>query len=37
MRRVLRKVAINDRNVGDTSTLADEGIVEQLFANRPEV
>lgn len=36
MRRVLRKVAVNDRNVGDTSTLADESIVEQLFANRPE-
>lgn len=35
MRRVLRKVAVNDRNVGDTSTLADESIVEQLFANRP--
>lgn len=36
MRRVLRKIAVNDRNVGDTSTLADESIVEQLFANRPE-
>lgn len=36
MRRILRKIAINDRNVGDTSTLADESIVEQLFANRPE-
>ncbi|KAH8360482.1 hypothetical protein KR200_006874 [Drosophila serrata] len=35
MRRVLRKIAVNDRNVGDTSTLADEHIVEQLFANRP--
>ncbi|ETN61069.1 acetyl-coa synthetase [Anopheles darlingi] len=35
MRRVLRKVAINDRDVGDTSTLADEAIIEQLFANRP--
>lgn len=35
MRRVLRKIAVNDRNVGDTSTLADEQIVEQLFANRP--
>lgn len=37
MRRVLRKVALNDRDVGDISTLADEAIVEQLFANRPEV
>lgn len=35
MRRVLRKVAINDREVGDISTLADEAIVDQLFANRP--
>jgi hypothetical protein len=35
MRRVLRKVALNDRDVGDTSTLADEGIVEALFSNRP--
>lgn len=36
MRRILRKIAINDRNVGDTSTLADESIVEILFKNRPE-
>lgn len=36
MRRVLRKIAINDRNVGDTSTLADESVVELLFKNRPE-
>lgn len=36
MRRILRKIAINDRNVGDTSTLADESIIDQLFANRPE-
>ncbi|XP_059613931.1 acetyl-coenzyme A synthetase [Phlebotomus argentipes] len=35
MRRILRKVAINDRDVGDISTLADESIVEQLFQNRP--
>lgn len=35
MRRVLRKVAVNDREVGDISTLADESIVEQLFLNRP--
>lgn len=35
MRRVLRKVALNDRDVGDISTLADEAIVEQLFQNRP--
>lgn len=36
MRRILRKVAVNDREVGDISTLADEAIVEQLFENRPE-
>lgn len=36
MRRVLRKVAVNDRDVGDISTLADSSVVEQLFANRPE-
>lgn len=36
MRRILRKIAVNDREVGDTSTLADESIVEQLFANRPQ-
>lgn len=36
MRRVLRKIAINDREVGDISTLADESIVEQLFKSRPE-
>lgn len=35
MRRVLRKVAINDRDVGDISTLADSSVVDQLFANRP--
>lgn len=35
MRRILRKVAVNDRNVGDTSTL-DESVVDELFANRPE-
>lgn len=35
MRRILRKVAVNDKSVGDTSTLAEEGIVEELFRNRP--
>ncbi|KAF4517788.1 hypothetical protein B566_EDAN002993 [Ephemera danica] len=35
MRRVLRKVALNDRDVGDVSTLADETIVEALFSSRP--
>lgn len=36
MRRILRKIAIGDKDVGDTSTLADESIVQQLFANRPK-
>lgn len=35
MRRILKKVAVNDRNLGDISTLADESVIEQLFANRP--
>ncbi|XP_063240789.1 acetyl-coenzyme A synthetase isoform X2 [Bacillus rossius redtenbacheri] len=35
MRRVLRKIALNDRDIGDISTLADETIVEALFQNRP--
>lgn len=37
MRRILRKVAQNDRDIGDVSTLADEGIVEILFQNRIEI
>jgi acetyl-CoA synthetase len=36
MRRILRKIAVGDREVGDTSTLADEQIVEVLFNNRPK-
>ncbi|KAL1456644.1 hypothetical protein WDU94_001358 [Cyamophila willieti] len=36
MRRVLRKVAVNDRDVGDKSTLAEEDVVDELFNNRPE-
>lgn len=35
MRRILRKVAINDRNIGDVTTLADSSVVEELFTNRP--
>ena len=36
MRRILRKIAEGDvTNLGDTSTLADPGVVEQLVANRP--
>jgi acetyl-CoA synthetase len=36
MRRILRKIAENDAgNLGDTSTLADPGVVDNLLANRP--
>jgi acetyl-CoA synthetase len=35
MRRILRKIAENDTgNLGDTSTLADPGVVQDLVANR---
>jgi acetyl-CoA synthetase len=35
MRRILRKIAENDvEHVGDTSTLADPGVVEELLENR---
>ena len=35
MRRILRKVAANElENLGDTSTLADPSVVDQLIANR---
>ncbi|MCH8074606.1 MAG: acetate--CoA ligase [SAR324 cluster bacterium] len=35
MRRILRKIAANDvENVGDTSTLADPGVVTALVENR---
>ncbi|XP_078042873.1 acetyl coenzyme A synthase [Augochlora pura] len=37
MRRVLRKIAAGDRNVGDISTLSDESIVDLLFQLRPSV
>ena len=36
MRRILRKIAENDvGNLGDTSTLADPSVVDDLLANRP--
>ena len=35
MRRILRKIAANELdNLGDTSTLADPGVVEELIENR---
>jgi acetyl-CoA synthetase len=36
MRRILRKIAENDfGSLGDTSTLADPSVVDELIANRP--
>ena len=35
MRRILRKIACNEHeNLGDTSTLADPGVVKDLIENR---
>ena len=35
MRRILRKIAENDYgSLGDTSTLADPGVVDELISNR---
>jgi len=35
MRRILRKIAANEiDSLGDTSTLADPGVVDDLTANR---
>jgi acetyl-CoA synthetase len=35
MRRILRKIAENDYGaLGDTSTLADPGVVDELIDNR---
>jgi acetyl-CoA synthetase len=35
MRRILRKIAEDDfGSLGDTSTLADPGVVDDLIANR---
>jgi acetyl-CoA synthetase len=36
MRRILRKIASNEiDSLGDTSTLADPAVVDDLVANRP--
>ena len=38
MRRILRKIAANDHNqLGDTTTLADPGVVESLVNNRKNI
>lgn len=34
MRRVLRKIAMNDRQLGDVSTLADASVIDALFQHR---
>nr|XP_020464768.1 acetyl-coenzyme A synthetase, cytoplasmic-like isoform X3 [Monopterus albus] len=34
MRRVLRKIACGERDLGDISTLADCSVIEELFQNR---
>jgi acetyl-CoA synthetase len=35
MRRILRKIATNElENLGDTSTLADPSVVDELIENR---
>ncbi|XP_038659355.1 acetyl-coenzyme A synthetase, cytoplasmic isoform X1 [Scyliorhinus canicula] len=34
MRRILRKIARNEKDLGDTSTLADGTVIEELFKNR---
>ena len=35
MRRILRKIAANElENLGDTSTLAEPAVVEELVENR---
>ena len=38
MRRILRKISTNDyTNLGDTSTLADPGVVDELIDNRKNI
>ncbi|XP_051887403.1 acetyl-coenzyme A synthetase, cytoplasmic isoform X2 [Pristis pectinata] len=34
MRRILRKIARNEKDLGDVSTLADESVIDELFSNR---
>lgn len=36
IRRILRKIAVGDSNFGDTSTLADESVIQLLLQHRPE-
>ncbi|XP_061591514.1 acetyl-coenzyme A synthetase, cytoplasmic-like isoform X1 [Cololabis saira] len=34
MRRLLRKIACNEKDLGDVSTLADSSVIDQLYQNR---
>ena len=34
MRRVLRKIAAGDRQLGDVSTMADSSVIDLLFEHR---
>lgn len=36
MRRILRQVACNEKDLGDLSTLSDPKVVEVLFSQRCE-
>lgn len=36
LRRVLRKIAANDRDLGDLTSLADDTLIEKLFQSRPQ-
>lgn len=37
MRRILRKIAAGQTDIGDTTTLADPTVVDKLFENKPIV
>lgn len=37
LRRVLRKIAANDRELGDLTSLADDTLIEKLFQTRPQI
>ena len=37
MRRILRKIAVNERDIGDVSTIADEGVLQTLYDLRAQI
>jgi len=37
MRRILRKIAAGDSDLGDTSTLADASVIQLLLDHKPAV